>query len=315
MVASLKVVHSGQILVNGVDVTDKKCKLNVVRQKMGMVFQSFNLFGHMNVIENIMYVPVKVLKLSRKEAYERAMKLLRAVSLVEKAFSYPDELSGGQKQRIAIARTLAMEPDIILFDEPTSALDPTMVGEVLSVIRELAGQGMTMLIVTHEMNFARKVSNRIFYMDEGGIYEEGTPEQIFEQPKREKTRQFIKNLKVLNKKAKAGSFDYLGYFSEIESFGRKHMIEQKTINHLQEVLEELVLLGIMPGLKETDEIEFMLEYSEQTVSGELQVRYDGTLCDPREAMDEISRKIVEKIAKEFRYGVEDGRNVVRLACS
>ena len=167
---------AGRILVNGTDVTDPRCDLGKVRQKMGMVFQSFNLFGHLTVIENIMLSPMDLLGKSRQAAYDEGMRLLRTVGLAEKALNYPDELSGGQKQRIAIARTLAMDPDTILFDEPTSALDPTMVGEVQAVIRDLARTGKTLMIVTHEMNFARAVSNRVFFMDECGIQEEATGE-------------------------------------------------------------------------------------------------------------------------------------------
>ena len=155
---------SGKVWVDGIEITDKNCDINKVRQKMCMVFQSFNLFGNMTVIENIMFSPMELLGKTKQEAYDESIRLLRTVGLVEKALSYPDELSGGQKQRIAIARTLAMNPDVILLDEPTSALDPTMVGEVQAVIRELAKSGKTMMIVTHEMNFARTVSNRVFYM-------------------------------------------------------------------------------------------------------------------------------------------------------
>ena len=181
----------GEIVVDGVVITDKKCKVNLVRQKMGMVFQSFNLFAHKTVIENIMMGQVDLLGRSRKEAYDRGMELLRTVGLVDKALAYPDELSGGQKQRAAIARTVAMEPEIILFDEPTSALDPAMTGEVLSVIRRLAGQGMTMMIVTHEMNFARNVSTRVVFMEHGKVVEQGTAREMFENPRMERTREFL----------------------------------------------------------------------------------------------------------------------------
>ena len=174
---------SGKIFIDGEDILDKNADVCKLRQKMGMVFQSFNLFSHLMIIENIMLGPVDLLKKSRQEAYDEGMELLDMVGLANKAFAYPDELSGGQKQRVAIARTLAMHPDIVLFDEPTSALDPTMVSEVLAVIRKLAAKGMTMMIVTHEMNFAKNVSNRIFFMNDKGIYEDGTPQQIFENPK------------------------------------------------------------------------------------------------------------------------------------
>ena len=181
----------GSIVIDGVDVTDPKVDLPSVRRKMGMVFQNFNLFGNMTVLENVMAARCDLLGKPKDEAREKALELLARVGLAEKASALPDELSGGQKQRIAIARALAMDPEILLFDEPTSALDPTMVGEVLTVMRELAKSGMTMLIVTHEMAFARDVSTRVFYMDEGVIYEEGAPSEIFAAPKRPRTVDFV----------------------------------------------------------------------------------------------------------------------------
>ena len=182
----------GQILLDGVDITAPGYDLTKARRRMGMVFQSFNLFGHLTVIENLMMAPMDILGKSKREAYDTGVQLLKKVGLEGRELQYPDQLSGGQRQRVAIARTLAMDPDVILFDEPTSALDPNMVGEVQAVIRDLAGSGRTMMIVTHEMNFARAICNRVFYMDQGGIYEEGTPEQIFESPAKELTRRFIR---------------------------------------------------------------------------------------------------------------------------
>ena len=186
---------SGSIYYDGEEITAEGVSPIQIRRKVGMVFQSFNLFANLNVAENIMTGPVRLLKKSKQEAYDEAMVLLERIGLAEKALNYPDELSNGQKQRIAIARALAMKPEVMLFDEPTSALDPTMVGEVLRVIKDLVKDGMTMLIVTHEMQFARDVSDRILYMDEGIIYEEGTPDEIFDSPKKEKTRKFINGLK------------------------------------------------------------------------------------------------------------------------
>ena len=207
---------SGEIIVDGQVINDGKCDLNEIRKKMGMVFQSFNLFGHLTVIENIMNPQITLLGRSRQEAYDKAMYLLNTVGLSSKAFNYPDDLSGGQQQRIAIARTLAMDPDIILFDEPTSALDPCMIGEVQSVIRMLAKSDITMMIVTHEMDFARKISNRVLYMDEGGVYEEGTPKEIFENPKKPNTIKFIKRLSSLTYKIETNDYDFTEAYEEIQ---------------------------------------------------------------------------------------------------
>ena len=187
----LETPDGGSIVVDGVDVTAPKADLAAVRRKMGMVFQNFNLFGNHTVLGNVMVAQCNLLKKTPEEAKRKAMELLARVGLADKANAQPDELSGGQKQRIAIARALAMDPDILLFDEPTSALDPTMVGEVLNVIKGLAKSGMTMLIVTHEMGFARDVSTRVFFMDEGVIYEQGTPAEVFGAPKRPKTVEFV----------------------------------------------------------------------------------------------------------------------------
>lgn len=181
----------GEIIFEGVSITDPKNDINQLRQKMGMVFQQFNLFPHMNVLENITLAPVRLKKMTEEEAKEVALDLLKAVGLLDKAAAYPNQLSGGQKQRIAIARALAMSPDVMLFDEPTSALDPEVVGEVLEVMEKLAAQGMTMIVVTHEMGFAKKVGKRVLFMDEGKIIEQGTPEQIFSDPQHPRTKDFL----------------------------------------------------------------------------------------------------------------------------
>ena len=182
---------SGKIIFEGNDITDKKVDINKIREKMGMVFQQFNLFPHKTVLENLTIAPIKVKGLSKSEAEKKAMELLERVGLTNKAKAYPSSLSGGQKQRIAIARALAMEPDVMLFDEPTSALDPEMVGEVLNVMKDLAKEGMTMVVVTHEMGFAREVGDRILFMDNGNIMEQGTPEEIFSNPKNPRTIDFL----------------------------------------------------------------------------------------------------------------------------
>ncbi|QFF99640.1 amino acid ABC transporter ATP-binding protein [Psychrobacillus glaciei] len=187
----LESITDGYVAIEGVDITDKKTDINKVRTEVGMVFQQFNLFPHKTVIENIMLAPMRVRKLSAEQAKERGIELLRKVGLKEKANAYPDSLSGGQKQRVAIARALAMEPKIMLFDEPTSALDPEMVGEVLEVMKQLALEGMTMVVVTHEMGFAREVGDRVLFMDGGYIVEENIPKELFENPQQERTKSFL----------------------------------------------------------------------------------------------------------------------------
>lgn len=181
----------GAIVFEGNSITDKRNDINKLREKMGMVFQQFNLFPHMTVMENIALAPIKVKKISKEKAQEIATALLKRIGLEDKAKAYPNQLSGGQKQRIAIARALAMSPDVMLFDEPTSALDPEMVGEVLDVMRELAAEGMTMVVVTHEMGFAKEVGSRVLFMDDGKIVEEGSPKEIFDNPKHIRTKDFL----------------------------------------------------------------------------------------------------------------------------
>jgi len=192
----LEEITSGTVIVDGYDLTNKKTNLNQVRQEVGMVFQQFNLFPNMTVLENITYAPLELKKMSKDEAHTKALDLLKKVGLSDKADAMPESLSGGQKQRVAIARALAMDPDLMLFDEPTSALDPEMVGDVLEVMQELAKEGMTMLIVTHEMGFARKVANRVIFTDGGEILEDSTPDQVFENPQHPRLKDFLN--KVLN---------------------------------------------------------------------------------------------------------------------
>ena len=187
----LEIPTSGHVLFEGTDMTDKSVDINHVREKIGMVFQQFNLFPNMTIKENIMLATVKLNKMTKEEAEKKAMELLKRIGLSDKADAYPSQLSGGQKQRIAIVRSLAMNPDIILFDEPTSALDPEMVGEVLSVMKELAEDGMTMVVVTHEMGFAREVANRVMFINDGVIQEENTPQEIFEHPQSPRLQEFL----------------------------------------------------------------------------------------------------------------------------
>ncbi len=190
----LEIPTSGTIIFEGTDITDPKININLHRQKMGMVFQQFNLFPHMTVLRNLTIAPMKLLKLSREQAEEKALALLERVGLKDRADAYPAQLSGGQKQRVAIVRALCMNPDVMLFDEPTSALDPEMVGEVLDVMKQLAADGMTMVVVTHEMGFAKEVADRVIFMCDGAIEEEGLPDEIFSNPQSPRTKQFLQSI-------------------------------------------------------------------------------------------------------------------------
>ncbi|MEG2136284.1 MAG: amino acid ABC transporter ATP-binding protein [Clostridia bacterium] len=301
---------AGEIWVDGQEMTAKNADVSKLRRKMGMVFQSFNLFAHLTVMENIMLAPVDLLKMSRQEAYDEGIRLLTLVGLAEKAENYPDELSGGQKQRVAIARALAMKPEIILFDEPTSALDPTMVGEVLSVIRALAREGLTMMIVTHEMKFARDVSTRIFYMDEGTIYEDGSPEQIFENPARERTRAFVKRLKTFEREITSPTFDFIEVSTDIEAFGRRQMLSQKQINSLQMVFEELCVQTLLRGAEPVYPLKFACAVSEMDGSCEATVDYGGATRDPFAAPGEgLSLKMVLGLTKQHVFCGENGNHI------
>ena len=228
----LETPDGGSIVVGGVDVTAPKADLAEVRRKMGMVFQNFNLFGNLDVLGNVTAAQCDILGMPKGAARRKALELLERVGLADKAEALPDELSGGQKQRVAIARALAMDPEILLFDEPTSALDPTMVGEVLAVIKDLAKTGMTMIVVTHEMGFARDVSTRVFYMDEGVVYEDGTPDAVFNRPQKPKTIEFVG--RVCLKQAR----DMLRLLREgILSDGRVDEIEAQMLLRLAEPFE------------------------------------------------------------------------------
>ena len=192
----LEMPTEGQIIFDGVDINDKKVNINIHRQKMGMVFQHFNLFPHMTILKNLIIAPIKLKGMTKQDATELAMTLLARVGLADRANDYPSQLSGGQKQRVAIVRALCMQPEVMLFDEPTSALDPEMVGEVLDVMKSLAKEGMTMAVVTHEMGFAKEVGSRVVFMDEGRILEQGSPFQIFEQPQHPRLKEFLSKVLI-----------------------------------------------------------------------------------------------------------------------
>jgi polar amino acid transport system ATP-binding protein len=299
----------GSIQIDGMNILDKKTDVPKIRQKMNMVFQSFNLFAHLTALENLTLGQIKLRRMGRKEAEAKSLDLLRLVGLAEKAGSYPDELSGGQKQRVAIARCLAMDPEIILFDEPTSALDPTMVSEVLAVIRRLARDGMTMAIVTHEMDFARDVSNRVLYMDEGIIYEEGTPEQIFENPQKEKTRTFVNRIRSVGFHIDTPDFDLYAVNAEIELFCEKQIFSRNMRQYVLLLVEEL--LQIHAPLLQTTPLDLTLTYSEKKDHLELVLESEGSAANPldsRHLPDDLGLKIIKGLAEEIEYRTVGNRN-------
>jgi polar amino acid transport system ATP-binding protein len=299
----------GQIIVDGQDILDKKTDVAKVRQKMNMVFQSFNLFSHLSVMENLTLAPMKLLGKSKQEAENKSLELLRLVGLAEKANNYPDELSGGQKQRVAIARCLAMEPEVILFDEPTSALDPTMVSEVLSVIRKLAKDGMTMLIVTHEMSFARDVSNRVFFMDQGLIYEEGSPQEIFDAPKKDRTKTFINRIRNFSFKINSAEYDLYALNAEIETFCEKQFLPKKLRDNLLLIIEEILL--IYQPMLDNIALELILAYSEKNDTLELILESEGNAFNPLESddlPDEIGLNIIKNFSSKIDYTRADHKN-------
>jgi polar amino acid transport system ATP-binding protein len=299
----------GSISIDGVDILDPKADVPKVRQKMNMVFQSFNLFFHLSVMDNLTIGPIKLLGMSKDDAERKSMDLLKLVGLAEKAESYPDELSGGQKQRVAIARCMAMDPKIILFDEPTSALDPTMVSEVLSVIRRLAKDGMTMAIVTHEMDFARDVSNRVLYMDEGVIYEAGTPEQIFDNPQKEKTRTFINRIRSFSFHIASPDYDLYAMNAEIEMFCEKQILPVRTRQNLILLIEEMLQI-FNPVLSKT-QLDIALAYSEKKES--LEVVFESTgeavnLLDKNLLPDELGLTIIQSVTESIDYQRVNNKN-------
>jgi len=292
----------GSIHIDGINILDRKTNVSQVRQRMNMVFQGFNLFAHLSVLENLILGPVKLRGMAKAAAAEKSRELLKLVGLAEKAHAYPDELSGGQKQRVAIARCLAMDPEIILFDEPTSALDPTMVSEVLSVIRRLARDGMTMAIVTHEMDFARDVSTRVFYMDEGLIYEEGTPEQIFGNPQKARTKAFIHRIRSFHYRIASPDFDLYAMNGEIEAFCEKQILSKAARHDLLLLMEEL--LGLYRPRLSQMPLDVTIDFSEK--SGRLEVICESAAdsvnpLDEGDSANELSFMIIQNLTENIQY--------------
>jgi polar amino acid transport system ATP-binding protein len=318
---ALLIPDSGRVFIDGVDIYDRKTDINKVRERMGMVYQNFNLFSHLTVLENIILAPVKVKKIPRAAAIEKARKLLDTVSLSARENAYPHELSGGQKQRIAIARAMAMEPQVVLFDEPTSALDPAMVGEVLAVMRTFAKQGITMLVVTHEMEFAKEVSDGVFYMADRGIYESGTPGEIFENPQKEKTRAFISRLKTLELEIHSTQFDLLEQLSRIELFCGKYNLDRRLIHKCQMVFEEISMYLLQNCFVqgEIPAILINVGYSEKEKTIEISIIYNGDLRNPFAESnggtaddDELGLMMIQRMTKSTEYAAKDNKNIITV---
>lgn len=297
----LEVPTAGRIFINGQEITAKGAPLDKIRRRMGMVYQSFNLFSHKTVLENVMMAPMALGGLSKREAMDLAIDCLEQVGMGQRADFMPSALSGGQKQRAAIARCIAMKPELILFDEPTSALDPTMVDEVLAVIRRLVNQGMTCVIVTHEMNFAKSISSRVVYLDEKSIYEMGPPSQIFGAPQREKTRAFVERIRTLRWPIQRRDFDIYELNRAIAQFCRKQFLDERQIYRVQLVLEELLCNLLLPNLTEV-QVELVLSYSGKDGALRISVEYAGaSVSQAAAAKNELSMTMLTAICKELQW--------------
>ena len=313
----LETPDDGKIFIGEDELTSKKADLNRIRRKVGMVYQRFHLFSHMNVLDNITLAPIKLLGLTRAEAEKRAEVLLNMVGLESRKYAMPEVLSGGQQQRIAIVRCLAMDPEVMLFDEPTSALDPTMVGEVLATMRLLAKQGMTMIIVTHEMDFAREIATKVLYMDEHGIFEEGTPQEIFDAPKKKKTRDFIHKMKYLSWQIETRDFDLMQLQGNIRSFAQKYGLDEKKAYRLQLCTEELIYEMLNYGKSDTAvDIQIQISFDERDKCTVIELRSKGGKYNPFEIESEdevhLGVTILKHTAKRLDYQYDGESNCMNI---
>ena len=308
MMNGLETPTSGSVEAFGEDICAEKADLQKIRMKLGMVFQSYSLFDHLNVIENLMLAPMLLKNVSADEAYADGMTLLKSVGMAERALQMPAQLSGGQRQRVAIARAMAMHPEVILFDEPTSALDPKNIGEVLSVIRRFRND-TTMLIVTHELQFARTVANRIWYMDKGGIYEDGTPEQVFGNPIHNRTRAFVNKMNVLPCKLDAKGFDEIETEEAIRQFCSKHYFSREKEDNILALFRTLVQERIVKMVPEDDSvITFLIEYSEEPLLTEIKFFWNGEKCD-----QDILAEIPSEQTLDSILSYENGQNALIIS--
>jgi polar amino acid transport system ATP-binding protein len=311
--ALLEKPDSGSVIINGTDITARGADINRIRERMGLVAQGFNLFSHLTVLDNITLAPRFVRGQAKADAEARAHELLALVGLAEKAHAWPTELSGGQQQRIAIARCLAMDPDIILFDEPTSALDPLMTREVLTIMRKLTDRGLTLVVVTHEMDFARDSASRIFYFDEGTLYEEGTPAELLENPKRDKTRAFVRSVETLQFAIGTRQFDLVAMNARIDWFCRMHGLNQRQAYRIQLVVEELILEileSCFPG--RDPDLKVTVDHSQASNGIVLGVTYSGAEFNPLSDRpgdgDQLGMTLVTGIARSHGFSFTNGIN-------
>lgn len=297
MINGLEKPTSGKVFFDGEEITAPGYDIIKLRRKVGMIFQSFNLFNNLSVLDNLVVPQIDILKIDKNTARDKALETLKKVGLERQADRMPEQLSGGQKQRVAIARALVMEPEVILFDEPTSALDPTMVNEVENAIKWLASNNTTMVIVTHDMKFAREVSTRIFYMDQGEIYEEGTPEEIFDHPKRSRTKAFVSNEKVLDLNIDGTKCNPDQLTDSIREFCSSQKLDERHSYNIVSVFEELVLQCILSHKKDA-KVAFSVFFNGEFL--EYKVKFDGERYDPLEE-DSISIRIINGNIANYSY--------------
>lgn len=314
-ILTLEKPTSGEVIIDGKKVGSKGFDYYDARKKIGMVFQDFNLFKNITVIENIMQPLVDLMGLSKQEAYERACDWLRRVGVMGKAFEYPDDLSDGEKQRVAIARTVAMDPEVILLDNPTSRLDPIMKKEVHNVIRDLAKNGSTLVLVTNEIRFAREISNRVVYFDEHTVYEEGQTSKMFESPKRDKTRQFFKQFKLLNIEIDNIDFDFIGVSSRIDVFAENLNLSPKTANSMHVAFEELVDQIVLSTIKERENFKLKTTFECDEKNGVIYFtcKYDGEEFNPLISDDDLALMIINHSLNHLNFEYvsdSDYKNVV-----
>ena len=311
---------AGQIFIDGQEITAKGADIAKIRRSLGMVYQDFGLFSNMDVMDNLCIAPTKLLGMSRKDAETKALKLLETVGLADRSDASVTMLSGGQKQRVAICRCMMMNPEIILFDEPTSALDPTMVGEVLATIRMLAKRGLTMIIVTHEMSFAERISDRVIFLAEGGIYEDGTPQQIFENPQREKTIDFVRKLKHMDYHVGSKQFDLMELEGKIQDFAVKYGLSKNERYRLEMCSEEMIYELIDDLGDEPVDIDINVSFSEKDRACEMKFLCKGRDVNPfrpirqgeKDLLDHLGLVIIDKKAQNYNHEYHDGINEIDI---